>query len=83
MKLTLSHFVLKCISVSVFSFFSLNAYADWECYVADDGGHFWKSTGMTQERAVAVAKSFCSSYSPMGGTCHEDKCFDKSEGVGG
>ena len=78
MKFTLSKFVF----VSLLSLLSLNAYADWECFAGDAGGHFWKSTGMIQERAVAVAMSFCSSFSPNGDSCHEDKCFDRGGSEG-
>lgn len=64
-------------------FFFVNAHAQevvqtsWECYAADQGGHFWKSTGMTQERALAVAMSFCGAYSPNGKTCQMSKCLEK------
>lgn len=65
------------------SFFSFNIYAQqevaeaqtsWQCYAVDQGGHFWKSTGMTQKRASAVAMSFCGAYSPNGKTCQVSKC---------
>lgn len=58
------------------SIFTLNTYAEWQCYVADSKGHFWASPGQTQERANGVALSFCSSFSPNGG-CHTSKCIEK------
>lgn len=65
------------VILSMLCLISLNAYADWECYTVDQGGHYWMSTGMTQERAVAVAMSFCSSHSPNGKSCQPSKCMEK------
>jgi hypothetical protein len=56
---------------------TLNAYADWQCYVADKGGHTWTSTGMTEERANAIAFSFCNAYSPNASSCHLSNCETK------
>lgn len=59
------------------SFFSLgaNAFADWQCYVVDKGGHRWASTGMTQDHANQVAMSFCTAYSPNSSSCHTASCL--------
>jgi hypothetical protein len=59
--------------------FSVQANANWQCYAVDQGNHFWKSSGMTQERASQVALSFCSAYSPNGKSCQVSKCME--EGV--
>jgi hypothetical protein len=73
--------VLAVLSVM----FSFNAYAEeevvqvqknWQCYAVDQGGHYWKSTGMTQERAGEVAMSFCGAYSPNGKSCQVSKCME-------
>lgn len=56
-------FVIMCL-------FSLNVYADWEAYTVDQGGHYWCSTGMTADRAIAVAMNFCTAHSPNGQSCH-------------
>lgn len=66
---------LKVVLLCLFSMVTLNANADWQCYAADKNGHFWKSEGSTQDRASAVAMSFCSAYSPDGPTCQIDKCL--------
>lgn len=62
---------------SILCLFSLNVYADWECYTVDQGGHYWRSTGMTQDRAIAVAMNFCSAHSPNGKSCQPSKCLEK------
>jgi hypothetical protein len=58
----------------VLSLLSLSAYADWQCYTVDTGGHYWTSPGTTRERACAVAMNFCSAHSGYGG-CSVNKCF--------
>lgn len=62
------------LMIALISAFSVNAYADWQCYANDQGNHWWTSPGMTQERASAVAMSFCSSFSPNGKSCQVSKC---------
>lgn len=64
----------------LFSIFSINSYALWQCYAADKGGHFWESKGLTQENAQAVALSFCKSFSPHGTSCEPRKCMEHEEG---
>lgn len=64
--------LLLCISVSTFSF---NAFAQWQCYVNDKGGHTWRSEGSTKDRATAVAMSFCSSSSPDSKSCQFNQCM--------
>lgn len=73
MQLTIRKFLL----LSLMSAVSLNVYAEWQCYVGDQGGHYWTSTGSTQELANAVATNFCTAYSPNGDTCQTNKCFEK------
>ncbi len=73
MKLTLWKFIL----ISSLSALTFNTYADWQCYANDSGGHYWTSTGTTQDRATAVALSFCSAYSPDSGSCQVSKCLTK------
>lgn len=57
------------------SVFSLNASAQVQCFVKDKGGHMWASEGSTDERATAVAMSFCSAYSPNSVTCQFNRCI--------
>lgn len=64
---------MMCL-ISALSMVSLNAFAEWQCYARDKGGHMWKSEGSTEERATAVAMSFCSGYSPDSATCKISKC---------
>lgn len=73
----MKHALWISILSSALTTLSLNAYAEWQCYVVDQGGHYWTSPGSTQERATAVALSFCSAYSPNGHTCHMSKCLEK------
>jgi hypothetical protein len=67
----------KFIVLSFLSAFTFNAYAEWKCYAVDQRGHYWMSTGMTQERAAIVALNFCNAYSPYANSCHQSKCFEK------
>lgn len=62
---------LLFLSLSVLS---ASSHADWQCFAADKGGHNWMSTGSTQERADAVAMSFCQAYSPDSASCHIHDC---------
>lgn len=57
------------------SCFSINAFAEYQCFTRDIGGHQWASEGSTEERATAVAMSFCTAYSPDSGTCKFNKCI--------
>jgi hypothetical protein len=68
-----------CLSLltACLSMLSVNAFAEYECYAGDKGGHLWASTGSTQERATAVAMSFCSGYSPDSASCQVNKCVTK------
>lgn len=66
--------VFKIITVIALSLSATHAFADWQCYASDKSGHTWASGGSTQERATAVAMSFCSSFSHEGGTCQPTKC---------
>jgi hypothetical protein len=68
----------KIVLSGLLVFFAVNAHANWQCYAADSGGHYWTSEGSTQERANAVALSFCSAYSPDSTSCHMSKCLEKS-----
>jgi len=68
---------IKIVVISMVSLFSLNTYADFLCYTVDQGGHYWRSTGTTEERATAVAMNFCSGNSPNGDTCQPAKCLEK------
>ncbi len=54
---------------------SLNASADVQCFVKDKRGHMWASEGSTEDRATAVAKSFCTAYSPDKDTCEFSRCI--------
>jgi len=62
------------IFLLIFSSLSMNAYAQFECFAGDKGGHYWTSTGQTQDRATAVAMSFCTAYSPDSASCQITKC---------
>ena len=66
----------KKVILTILCLFSVNVHADWLCYTVDKNGHFWRSTGMTQDRAVAVAMSFCSAHSPDGKSCQPSKCME-------
>lgn len=70
MKRTFSEFLLLALLSSC----TLSAHAEWMCYVADSHGHRWASTGSTEERATAVARSFCTAYSQHASTCHTSQC---------
>ena len=59
------------------SMFSLNASAQVQCFVKDRGGHMWASEGSTDERATAVAMSFCSAYSPDSASCAFNRCINQ------
>lgn len=72
MKSVIGKFLLS----GLLSMFALNAYAEWQCYAVDAGGHYWKSTGQTQDRANAVAMNFCTAHSPNGSSCQTDKCLE-------
>jgi hypothetical protein len=64
-----------CLLTACFTTFSINAFAAYECYAGDKGGHMWKSAGSTEERATAVAMSFCTGYSPDSASCQFKKCI--------
>jgi hypothetical protein len=73
-KITFWKFILS----TSLSILTLNAYAEeWQCIAADEGGHRWSSTGMTQDHANTVALSFCTAYSPNSGSCHVSSCVSK------
>lgn len=57
------------------SLFSVNASAEYQCFVRDQGGHMWASEGSTEDRATAVAMSFCSAYSPNSASCSFNRCI--------
>jgi hypothetical protein len=61
--------------ISCLSTFSLNASAEYQCFVKDRGGHMWASEGSTEDRAKAVAMSFCSAYSPNSASCSFNRCI--------
>lgn len=65
----------RILILTLFSLFSANTFALWQCYVADKGGHLWESKGLTQDHALAVATKFCEAYSPNGNTCHKRNCL--------
>jgi hypothetical protein len=67
----------KLVLLFVLSFCGFNAYANFQCYAMDSGGHTWTSEGLTEEHANTVALSFCSAYSPDSGSCHMSKCETK------
>lgn len=67
----------KWIAISSVTLIATNAHANWQCYVADQGGHQWMNIAMTQDRAVKVAMSYCTTYSPDSGTCHQTTCTEK------
>lgn len=70
----------KLVWVGLLSALTLNtynAYAEWQCYASDKGGHLWMSTGMTQDHANTVAYNFCTAYSPNSDTCHISNCTEK------
>jgi hypothetical protein len=73
--------ISKGILVGLLCFVSLSAQADWQCYTVDQGGHYWRSVGMTQERAIAVAMNFCTAHSPHGSSCEVSKCFENGNKV--
>lgn len=73
MKKILGKFILLS-SLSVISF---NAYSQWNCYSADQSGHNWMSSGLTEESAGVVALNFCAAFSPNAESCHKTKCFEK------
>lgn len=73
MKLNLWKFFL----LSSLTIFTLQAYAEWECYASDVKGHRWASEGSTQDRANAVALNFCNAYSNHSSTCHPTQCLAK------
>jgi hypothetical protein len=77
MKLAICKFISSSFLLGSLSILSLNAHAVWQCYVADQGGHYWTSTGSTPDLAEAVATNFCTAHSPQGDTCHTAKCFEK------
>lgn len=56
---------------------SLNATAGMQCFVKDSGGHMWASEGSTEDRATAVAMSFCSAYSPNSASCQFNRCVNQ------
>ncbi len=62
--------LLICLSL-----FSLNVSAGVQCFVKDKGGHMWASEGSTEDRATAVAMSFCSAYSPNSTSCQFNRCI--------
>ncbi len=69
----------KILWMSLFVFlstFNFNAYAEMQCFVKDKGGHMWASEGSTEERATAVAMSFCSAYSPNSASCQFNRCIN-------
>lgn len=68
--------VLWTILLTSLSILSLNASANVQCFVKDKGGHMWASEGSTEDRATAVAQSFCSAYSPNGATCQFSRCIN-------
>lgn len=57
------------------STFSFNAFAQFQCYVNDKGGHFWRSEGSTEDRATTIAMNFCKAYSPNSSSCIFNKCI--------
>jgi len=61
--------------ISYSSLFSTNAFAQYQCFVRDKGGHMWASDGSTEDRATTVAMSFCSAYSPNSSTCEFNRCI--------
>lgn len=67
-------YLFKFMIFTLLSVSASNAYAMWQCYVADKGGHVWESKGLTQENALAVATSFCKSFSPNGKSCRTTEC---------
>ncbi len=66
--------VLLGLYVSTFGF---NAFAQFQCFANDKGGHFWESKGSTEARAKKVAMNFCKAYSPHSSTCVFNKCINK------
>lgn len=48
---------------------SVNVHARFVCHTVDKDNHYWRGTGEFQERACAVAMSFCTSHSPNGKSC--------------
>jgi hypothetical protein len=64
--------IFLLISLSITSF---QASAGWQCFVKDKGGHMWASEGSTEDRATAVAMSFCSAYSPNSTSCQFNRCI--------
>ena len=59
------------------SMLSINASAGFQCFVKDQGGHQWASEGSTEDRATAVAMSFCSAYSPNSTSCQFNRCYSR------
>lgn len=68
--------VSKILTVILLNVFFSNTYALWLCSVSDKGGHTWESKGKTVDNALAVAQSFCESFSPHGKSCHKKQCLE-------
>lgn len=68
-----THLIKSLLLVSL-SIAASNSFAELQCYVSDVKGHTWGSAGSTEERAYAVAQSFCESFSPDSSTCKPTKC---------
>lgn len=68
---------VKCLLFSLLCALSFNVYSEWRCYAADQGGHYWMSSGSTEERASVIALNFCTAFSPHAGSCYKSKCVEK------
>lgn len=68
---------IQLLALITISLISSSVFADFQCYAKDAGGHMWSSAGSTQDRATAVAMSFCSSFSPDGSSCQPAQCTSK------